>query len=245
MSVVPAAAPDPATARAAVLARIRQALAAGAAPLPPVPDWAAPVHPPLPGAEAGAGAGVGADDLAVVFAERFVRAGGEFYYAATAEQLGAQLRDYLLAAGHPRFFVWEPAMQALLRAAQVPFVADETDFLPHADAGLTSCEALVARSGSVLVSAATAAGRRLSIYPDQHLVLARPAQVVAEIGAALARIQQHYGAALPSMISLTTGPSRTADIEKTLVLGAHGPRRLALFMLEDDASLNRGMKNEE
>ena len=209
-------------ARTAVLARIRTALAAGPAPQPPVPDWTTPLHPLLPET----------DDLAVVFAERFVRAGGEFYYADTLEQLGEQLRDYLATAGKPRFFVWEPEMQAVLTAANVPFVADETDFLPHADAGLTSCEALVARTGSVLVGAGTAAGRRLSIYPDQHLVLARPAQVVAEIGEALAGIKQHYGNALPSMVSLTTGPSRTADIEKTLVLGAHGPRRLALFMLE-------------
>ena len=215
-------APNPTDARTAVLARIRTALAAGPAPQPPVPDWTTPLHPPLPAH----------DDLAVVFAERFVRAGGEFYYAETLDQFGEQLRDYLAAAGHPRFFVWEPEMQVVLTAANVPFVADETDFLPHADAGLTSCEALVARSGSVLVGAGTAAGRRLSIYPDQHLVLARPAQVVAEIGEALAGVKQYYGDALPSMISLTTGPSRTADIEKTLVLGAHGPRRLALFMLE-------------
>jgi L-lactate dehydrogenase complex protein LldG len=48
-------------------------------------------------------------------------------------------------------------------------------------------------------------------------------------------VQSRYGAKLPSMLSLTTGPSRTADIEKTLVLGAHGPRRLTLFLLEDDA----------
>jgi L-lactate dehydrogenase complex protein LldG len=48
-------------------------------------------------------------------------------------------------------------------------------------------------------------------------------------------VQGRYGATLPSMLSLTTGPSRTADIEKTLVLGAHGPRRLTLFLLEDDA----------
>ena len=229
-----AALATPAAARLAVLARIRAALAAGPAPLPPAPDWATPLHPPLPAAE----------DLAVVFAERFVRAGGEFYYAATPEQLGAQLRDYLVAAGQPRFFVWQPVMQALLTAADVPFVADETDFLPHADAGLTSCTALVARTGSVLVSAGTAAGRRLSIYPDQHLVLARPAQVVAEIGEALAAAQQHYGSQMPSMLSLTTGPSRTADIEKTLVLGAHGPRRLLLFMLEDDAALDAALNEE-
>jgi L-lactate dehydrogenase complex protein LldG len=87
-----------------------------------------------------------------------------------------------------------------------------------------------------LVSAATASGRRLSIYPDQHLVLARPSQVVAEIGDALRVVQARFGEQMPSMVSLTTGPSRTADIEKTLVLGAHGPRRLVLFLLEDDAA---------
>ena len=85
----------------------------------------------------------------------------------------------------------------------------------------------------MLVSAASASGRRLSIYPDQHLVLARSSQVVAEIGDALRVVEDRYGAQLPSMVSLTTGPSRTADIEKTLVLGAHGPRRLALFLLEE------------
>jgi L-lactate dehydrogenase complex protein LldG len=119
----------------------------------------------------------------------------------------------------------------------VPLRADEDAFIEQADLSLTSCEALVARTGSVLVSAATASGRRLSIYPDQHLVVARPSQVVAEIGEALRVVQAKFGAQLPSMVSLTTGPSRTADIEKTLVLGAHGPRRLALFLLEDDAEL--------
>lgn len=211
-----------------LLGRIRTALAAGPAPAPPVPDWAAPVHPPLP-----------ATDLAVLFAESFRRIGGEFFYCENVAQLGAELRAWLterLPAGQ-QFYVWEPAIQALLTAAQVPFQATEADFRMQAAVGLTSCEALVARTGSILVAPATASGRRLSIYPDQHIVLARPSQVVAEIGDALRAAQAHYGAQLPSMLSLTTGPSRTADIEKTLVLGAHGPRRLSLFLLEDDAQL--------
>ena len=209
-----------------MLARIRTALAAGPAPAPPVPDWDAPVHPPLPAAE-----------LAETFAANFQRIGGEFFYCETPAQLGTTLRAWLaerLPAGQ-QFYVWEPALQALLVAADVPFEATETDFKTQAAVGLTSCEALVARTGSLVVAPATASGRRLSIYPDQHVVLARPSQVVAEIGDALRVMQQRYGAQLPSMLSLTTGPSRTADIEKTLVLGAHGPRRLTLFLLEDDA----------
>ncbi len=211
------------TARAAVLARIRQSLAQPA-PLPPRPDFTAPVHPPLNNS-----------DAVVAFAESFQRVGGEFYYCESLAQLALQLAGFQerQQVGVP--YVWEPGLQALLQAAGIAFRADETDFIERADLSLTSCEALVARTGSVLVSAATASGRRLSIYPDQHLVLARPSQVVAEIGEALAVVQARFGTRMPSMISLTSGPSRTADIEKTLVLGAHGPRRLALFLLEDDA----------
>lgn len=212
--------------REQLLGRIRAALAAGPAPAPPAPDWAAPVHPPLPAA-----------DPAITFAENFQRIGGEFFYCENLALLSIKLRAWLaerLPAGQ-KFYVWEPALQALLRAAKVPFEAGEADFRAQAAVGLTSCEALVARTGSIVVAPATASGRRLSIYPDQHLVLARPSQVVPEIGDALRAVQARYGSQLPSMLSLTTGPSRTADIEKTLVLGAHGPRRLSLFLLEDDA----------
>ena len=212
--------------RDSMLARIRTALASGPAPQPPQPNWDAPVHPPLPEA-----------DPAVTFAANFRRIGGEFFYCETVAQLGAELRTWLaerLPAGQ-QFYVWEPTLQALLTEAGVSFQATEAEFKDQAAVGLTSCEALVARTGSLVVAPATASGRRLSIYPDQHVVLARPSQVVAEIGDALRVMQGRYGAALPSMLSLTTGPSRTADIEKTLVLGAHGPRRLTLFLLEDDA----------
>ena len=215
------------TSRDSVLARIRQALAAGPAPQPPRPDFAAPVHPPL-----------GSADPVVAFAESFQRVGGEFYYCESLAQLAGEIAGFRQRQQVGAPYVWEPAMQALLWAAGVAFRADETDFIAQADLSLTSCEALVARTGSVLVSAATASGRRLSIYPDQHLVLARPSQVVSEIGEALRVLQARYGAAMPSMVSLTSGPSRTADIEKTLVLGAHGPRRIALFLLEEDVALN-------
>ncbi|WP_242434664.1 LutC/YkgG family protein [Hymenobacter amundsenii] len=125
-------------------------------------------------------------------------------------------------------------MKKLLHAGNIVFQGDDEGFQDQAEAGLTSCEALVARTGSVLVSGASGSGRRLSIYPDQHLVLARTSQVVADIGDALALLQRTYGPdQLPSMVSLTSGPSRTADIEKTLVLGAHGPRSLVLFLLDD------------
>ena len=102
----------------------------------------------------------------------------------------------------------------------------------QAEVGFTLCEALIARNGSILLSNAGMAGRRLSIYPPIHIVLAYSSQLVPELKDGLKLIKSKYGHKLPSMITTVTGPSRTADIEKTLVLGAHGPKELFVFLLD-------------
>jgi len=84
-----------------------------------------------------------------------------------------------------------------------------------------------------MVSSRQASGRRLNVYPPAHIVLAYVSQLVPDIKHALANIKTKYADKLPSMISLITGPSRTADIEKTLVMGAHGPKDLYLFLVDD------------
>jgi L-lactate dehydrogenase complex protein LldG len=103
--------------------------------------------------------------------------------------------------------------------------------LESCDAGLTECEALVAQTGSVLVSAPSAGGRALSVLPPHHIVLARRSQVVSDLGAALQRVQEKFKGKFPSFLSFISGPSRTGDIERILVLGAHGPKKLTIFLL--------------
>ena len=95
--------------------------------------------------------------------------------------------------------------------------------------GETGCDCLVAQTGSIFVSTRSAGGRALSVLPPVHLVIARREQLVPDLPAAFALLRQRYGDHWPSAISLITGPSRTADIEKILVMGAHGPKRLALY----------------
>ena len=92
---------------------------------------------------------------------------------------------------------------------------------------------MVARNGSILLSNAGMAGRRLSIYPPVHIVMAYSSQIVMDLKDGFKLLKNKYGNDLPSMITNVTGPSRTADIEKTLVLGAHGPRELFVFLLEE------------
>ncbi len=207
-----------------ILRRIREALAKGSAPLPPAPDGAAPLHPPLP------------RDLTEAFARNFIATGGTFIYCEGDEHFFEELFRFKQEQKITTLHVWEPTLQEYLGHGHIEFTATPEHFVADAPAALTTCEALLARTGSVLVSSGTASGRRLSAYPEIHLVVAQSSQIVADIRPALAQVQARYGRRLPSMLSLITGPSRTADIEKTLVLGAHGPRQLVLFLLEDEGA---------
>ncbi len=105
------------------------------------------------------------------------------------------------------------------------------DDLESCDAALTECEALVAQTGSVLVSAPSAGGRALSVLPPHHVVLARRNQMTPDLGAALQRVQEKYKDQFPSFLSFISGPSRTGDIERILVLGAHGPKKMTILLL--------------
>ena len=95
--------------------------------------------------------------------------------------------------------------------------------------GVTGCDCVVAQTGSIGVSTLSAGGRALSVLPPVHLVIARREQLLPDLAAALVLLRQRYADRWPSAMSFITGPSRTADIEKILVMGAHGPKRLALY----------------
>jgi len=110
--------------------------------------------------------------------------------------------------------------------------ACDKNALEACDAGLTACETLVAQTGSILVSSATCGGRGLSILPHAHVVIATTDQLVGTVGDALDLARQRYAGRLPSMLSFITGPSRTGDIERILVLGAHGPKELFVILVD-------------
>jgi len=105
--------------------------------------------------------------------------------------------------------------------------------LPDADAGITVCDALVAQTGSVLLTARSAGGRALSVLPPHHVVIATANQLVPDLPAAYDALRRRYEAdGWPSFVTLITGPSRTGDIERILVLGAHGPRKLTVMLMD-------------
>ncbi len=98
----------------------------------------------------------------------------------------------------------------------------------ESQATVSLCEALVALSGSIMVSSRNCGGRGISVVAPCHVVLAGVDQLVNDLEAALERIRQV--APYSSYVGLITGTSRTSDIEKKLVRGAHGPRRVVVIL---------------
>lgn len=125
---------------------------------------------------------------------------------------------------------------ALLEGIGLPVVYTDNgygiDDLESCDAGVTGCEVLVAQTGGILVSVASAGGRALSVLPPHHVVIARTSQMVPDLTAAFEHVKSKYGKQFPSFMGFITGPSRTGDIERILVLGAHGPKRLTVLLVE-------------
>ena len=119
-----------------------------------------------------------------------------------------------------------------LATDQAPDSAARKDALEACDAGITACEALVAQTGSILVSSATCGGRSLSVLPPVHVVVATPEQIVGTLADALELARDRHAGSPPSMLSFITGPSRTGDIERILVLGAHGPKELVVILVD-------------
>jgi L-lactate dehydrogenase complex protein LldG len=103
-----------------------------------------------------------------------------------------------------------------------------------AEACITGCEMLVARTGSILLTSMQNMGRMAPVYFPVHIVFAYANQIVPDIEDSFNMLKKRYGSDLPSMINLTTGPSRTADIEKTLVVGVHGPGEVFCFFVNAD-----------
>lgn len=172
------------------------------------------------------------EPLEIQFAQNFSALNGKFVFCENEKEFIENF-DFI-AKDHDwkNIFCLEPAIKDLLKKGNIQFSDKESDFAAT-DIGLTFCECVVARTGSIVITSKQASGRRLPAYANYHIVVAYTSQLVYNIKDALKFIRDKYGNQLPSMISTITGPSRTSDIEKTLVQGAHGPKEIFVFLIDD------------
>jgi L-lactate dehydrogenase complex protein LldG len=166
----------------------------------------------------------------VEFAEQFSKLQGRFIYCINQQELAFQLTSLVRKMDWKKVYCLE---ERLLQTAGIQ-LSDRivTTGIEDCDVSITGCECLVARTGSVVMSAAQPSGRITSVYAPIHICIAYTDQLVYDVRDALQLVKEKYGNKLPSLITFATGPSRTADIEKTLVVGVHGPKEAYVFLVE-------------
>jgi L-lactate dehydrogenase complex protein LldG len=168
----------------------------------------------------------------IIFANQLKLMAGKFVFAENIKELQEQLYSIYIKEKWESIFCLDKKLIEVFESTEIKFTKKTQDF-DKMKAGITSCEYLVARFGSVVVSSKQESGRRMNIFPPVHIVIAYSYQIVMEPEDALEKIRNKYKDNIPSLISVITGPSRTADIEKTLVMGAHGPKELYVFLVND------------
>lgn len=208
------------TSREKILKRIRQALIHKSVNKYPNVDWEKPIHSIVEGMS-----------LEEQFAQAFTKLGGQFFFCENEIEFLESIIALARERKWEKVFCFENHLRTSLEKVEFPLAKNDDSF----DEGMTSitgCEALIARLGSILVSSKSASGRRLVVVPTIHVVVAYTDQLVQDIKDGLTKIRDKYGDNIPSLISNIAGPSRTADIEKTLVSPAHGPRDIIVFLID-------------
>jgi L-lactate dehydrogenase complex protein LldG len=166
-----------------------------------------------------------------IFAETFLGLEGKFVFCDNEQELLGNIGILYEKRGWTNLLCADDRLLKLFLNNKINIIGPADPAVESADACITGCEMLIARTGSILLSSAQHMGRSAPVYYPVHIVFAYLDQVVYDIEDGIKAMKKKYGNNLPSMINLATGPSRTADIEKTLVVGVHGPGEVYCFLI--------------
>ncbi len=219
--------------RDSFLERVRKAVAAG--------NRAGIIHD-LPERNGVGYQGAGADPLAR-FTSEWTQAGGYFQLLHDAEAAQARVLDLIQAHAARKILLGsDPVLVTLnleeflerngLEVNNVGSLDKATSREPFfaADIGISGVDYLIAETGTVVMRSSPCQPRSISLLPPVHIALAERRQIVPDL---FDLFHQLGGPpALPSCLSLITGPSKTGDIELRLVTGVHGPGSVHVLMLD-------------
>lgn len=202
-------------ARRNLLARIRETRRATAPAAPRV-------RPPLP---------VVGDDLVGTFRERARALASDVLGPLPHTQVASTVADYLRARQLPlRAVSWSETARLDWATAGIAIearAARDDDLV-----GITETFCGLAETGTLMLLSGPGTPAAVSLLPETHIALMPVGRIVARMEDAWSLLQKEKGS-LPRAINFISGPSRTADIEQTVTLGAHGPYRLLIVLVNE------------
>lgn len=187
------------------------------------------------------------NELAERFEAESTRIGVRFYRAANNESALEYIESICSSAGMTRIVAWEAEVIAgiglgeHLREKDIEFLTESTDseFIRKAESanlGVSGVDYALSDTATLVLRARNGQARSISLLPPVHLAIVKPEQLLSGLSDLfpLLRADAHEeGTDLSSAVTFITGPSRTADIELTLVVGVHGPQQLHVVLLEN------------
>jgi L-lactate dehydrogenase complex protein LldG len=164
----------------------------------------------------------------------------------SAAEVPGAVADYLAERNLPARLVLtpDPALDAIPWGER-PLIEIRRGRAEDGDlSGVTACFAAVAETGTLMLTSGPQSPTRNNFLPDNHIVVLREDQVVPTYEDGLDRLRQaeRHGDgswSMPRTVNYVTGPSRTGDIEQKIELGAHGPRRLHIVLIDSDRTAAR------
>lgn len=173
--------------------------------------------------------------LKQTFGNALEKVGGQVTECATPEQVVAWLAE---CCPGPLLLPPSPSLLRLglpdrLRAAGIDVVDGQfRERAPTAAAGLTGANFAIAATGTVVLESTAEELRLASTLPERHIVLLDPRKIVADSAAAVPLLRRFHERLPAAYLAYITGPSRTADIERVLTIGVHGPKVLHVLLCE-------------
>jgi len=180
------------------------------------------------------------------FEAELMRLSGEVKIVRSSDKIVTALTDFIRKGKHKSVVLSNhPLLQEIKLSEQLTvhlpecstsvMYQDRTalrEQLAKTDVGITGADYLIADTGTIAMLSSSSEGRLISLLPPTHVVVATAKQLVPTLSVAMSAVQERYGNSFPNAcLTFITGPSRTADIEKELVLGVHGPKQLIVFIL--------------
>lgn len=173
------------------------------------------------------------DGNAITFVQNFKEMGGIFIYLESEAEFGECLRQLAPQNGWEPLWCTSGRIQELLEKYGVSYSATPNKESKQKVVSLTSCDYLVAQTGSIIISDNDTESRKAYAEPDVLLVMAHTSQIVGNLKDALKSQKERMNSHGATQSVIITGPTRSYDIEQEMVQGVFGPRQIAVFLIDN------------